>query len=36
MAKRLKQAEETPENLDRFKRVFNNDFERELVDYVYE
>jgi uncharacterized small protein (DUF1192 family) len=36
MAKRLKQAEVTPENLDRFKRVFNNDFERELVDYIYE
>jgi hypothetical protein len=36
MAKRLKQAEARPENLGRFKRVFNEEFERELLGYATE
>ena len=34
MAKRLKNAEAQPDNLSRFKRVFSEAFERELVTYA--
>jgi len=36
VAKRLKNAEARPDNLGRFKRVFNDEFEKELVNYTTE
>ena len=36
LAKRLKNAEARPDNLGQFKQVFNEEFEKELVNYASE
>lgn len=36
IAKRMKTPDVNPENLGRFKRVFSDDYEKELVDYATE